>query len=138
MLRKLGKFVSNDCYSFQECSTPALKRILYLKKASRLFSQILVCLMSILYILNNTRNIFVFGVLAPLPAICQLYHSIKQFQGWKKPEYPVRTTDHGKQLASFSTCGCESSAPFLQFTKQGANPHRIGESLYDLLGNQTT
>ena len=29
----------------------------------------------------------------------------------------------GKQLASFITCGCESSAPFF------VNPHRIGDRL---------
>ena len=28
----------------------------------------------------------------------------------------------GKQLVNFISCGCESSAPFLQFTKLGANP----------------
>jgi hypothetical protein len=27
-----------------------------------------------------------------------------------------------KQLVNFITCGCESSAPFLQFTKPDANP----------------
>ena len=32
----------------------------------------------------------------------------------------------GKQLANFITRGCESSAPFLQFTKLDANPRRIG------------
>jgi len=31
-----------------------------------------------------------------------------------------------KQLVSFITCGCESSAPFLYLTKPGANTRRIG------------
>jgi hypothetical protein len=35
----------------------------------------------------------------------------------------------GKQLVNFITCGCESSAPFLSFTKPGANPRRIGDRL---------
>jgi hypothetical protein len=35
----------------------------------------------------------------------------------------------GKQLVNFITCGCESSAPFLQFTKTDANPRRIGDRL---------
>ena len=35
----------------------------------------------------------------------------------------------GKQLVNFITCGCGPSAPFLQFTKLGANPRRIGDRL---------
>jgi len=34
-----------------------------------------------------------------------------------------------KQLATFITCGCQSSAPFFVIYKDGANPHRIGERL---------
>jgi hypothetical protein len=30
----------------------------------------------------------------------------------------------GKQLINFITCGYESSAPFLLFTKSGVNPHQ--------------
>jgi hypothetical protein len=35
----------------------------------------------------------------------------------------------GKQQVNFITCGCESSAPFLQFTKPGTNPRSIGDRL---------
>ena len=35
----------------------------------------------------------------------------------------------GKQLINFITCGCESSAPFMLFTKSGVNPRRIGDKL---------
>ena len=44
----------------------------------------------------------------------------------------------GKQLVNFTTCGCESSAPFLYFTKPGANPRRIVDRRYEVLGNPTT
>ena len=43
-----------------------------------------------------------------------------------------------KQLVNFITCDCESSAPFLLFTKTGANPRHIEIGLYELLGNPTT
>jgi len=35
----------------------------------------------------------------------------------------------GKQLVNFITSHCESSAPFLLFTKPGANPRHIGNRL---------
>ena len=38
-------------------------------------------------------DLFDFWCLTPLSARFQLYHG-DQFQWWKKPEYPERTTDH--------------------------------------------
>ena len=40
----------------------------------------------------------------------------------EEAEYPERTTDQGQ-----ATGKLESSAPFLEFTKPGANPRRMGE-----------
>jgi hypothetical protein len=59
--------------------------------------------------------------LMPLSAIFQLYHG-NQFWRWKKPKYPVRTTNHGQAVVSFITCGCESSAPFFVIYKAGCEP----------------
>jgi hypothetical protein len=39
----------------------------------------------------------------------------------------------GKQLVNFIICGCESSAPFLLFTKPGANRTVLVVCLYELL-----
>ena len=55
----------------------------------------------------------IYCVLIPLSAIFQLYH------GNQLVEEPP-TMD--KQLVSFITCGCESSAPFCVIYKAGREP----------------
>jgi hypothetical protein len=52
-----------------------------------------------------------------------------QIRGWYLWIYVLfACSPMGKQLVNFITCGCESSAPFLQLVI----------SLYELLGNPTT
>jgi hypothetical protein len=69
---------------------------------------------------------FIYCVLAPLSAIFQLHHG-DQFQWWKKPEYPVKTTDHGQATGKLYHLRCESSSPFCVIYKAGREPTRIGD-----------
>jgi len=52
----------------------------------------------------------IFGVLTPLSAIFQLYHGLSGERSRSTRREPPTM---GKQLLSFITCGCESSALFL-------------------------
>ena len=69
----------------------------------RLFGQI--CQIHQIIVLYHTeiQCDLIFGVLTPLSAIFQLYHG-DQFQWWKKPEYPERTTDHGQATGKLIQC----------------------------------
>jgi hypothetical protein len=60
-----------------------------------------------------------FWCLMPLSAIFQLYHG-DQFLVVEEAGVPERTM--GKQLVSFITCGCKSSAPFFVIYKAGREP----------------
>ena len=52
----------------------------------------------------------------------KLYHS-EQFQWWKKPEYPERTTDHSQATGNlYHLLYCESSALFFAMYKAGREP----------------
>ena len=57
------------------------------------------------------------------------YIMVTSFSGGRSRSTRREPPTMGKQLVDFITCGCESSAPFLEFTKPGANPHRIGDRL---------
>jgi len=51
------------------------------------------------------------------------------FRGERSRSIQREPLTKGKQLVSFTTCGCESSAPYLLFTNPGAKPRRIGDRL---------
>ena len=57
------------------------------------------------------------------------YNMAASFNGGRSRSTRRELPTMGKQLGSFITCGCDSSTPFLQFTKPGANPRRIGDKL---------
>ena len=67
--------------------------------------------------------ILIFGVVAPLSAIFQLYHG-DQLQRWKKQEYQERTTDHGQATGKLYDLRLRVECTFF-LTKQGANPRRM-------------
>jgi hypothetical protein len=79
-----------------------------------------------------------FSVLTPLSAIFQLYHG-DQFYWWKKPEYSERTTDHGQATGKLYHLRLRVECTlFFLIYKAGGEPRRIGDGLYELLGNPTT
>jgi hypothetical protein len=57
------------------------------------------------------------------------YIMATSISGGKRLSTQRKPPTMGKQLVNFITCGCELSAPFLQFTKPGPNPRRIGDRL---------
>ena len=61
---------------------------------------------------------------------------VTSFSGGRSRSTRREPPTMGKQLVNFITYDYELSAPFLWFTKLGANPRRIG--LYELLDNPTT
>ena len=76
--------------------------------------------------------------LTPLSAIFQLYHG-DQFQWWKKPEYPERTTDHGQAIGKLYHLRLRVECTLCCNLQSRARTHAeqvIG--LYELLGNSTT
>jgi len=56
---------------------------------------------------------FIFVCLTPFSAIFQLFHGDQSFNGGRSQNTRREPSNMGKQLVSFITCGCESSAPFL-------------------------
>ena len=81
------------------------------------------------YVKDIWNWIFEFWCSTPLSVIFQQYIMATSFSGGGRRSTRREPSTMGKQLANFITCGCESSTPFLLFTKLGANPRRIGDRL---------
>ena len=80
----------------------------------------------------------IFGVLMPLSAIFQLYRG-DQFQWWKKPEYPERTTDHGNVTGKLYHLRLRVECTlFCNLQSRVRNHAVLLIGLYELLGNPTT
>ena len=72
--------------------------------------------------------IFDFWWLTPLSAIFQLCHG-DNFEWWKKPEYPERTTDHGQATGKSYHLRLRVECTFIVIYKPDSNPRRIGDRL---------
>jgi hypothetical protein len=59
--------------------------------------------------------------LTPFSAIFQLYHG-DQFYWWNKPEYPERTTDHGKAIGKLYHLRLRVECIFFVIYKAGREP----------------
>ena len=71
-------------------------------------------------IVSNMLIDLIFGILTPLSAIFQLYHG-DQLYWWKKPEYPERTTDHGKATGKLLSLAATSRVhPFCNLQSRAA------------------
>ena len=79
-----------------------------------------------------------FRCLVPLSAIFQLYH-VDQFQWWKKPEYPERTTHHGQATGKLYHLRLRVECTIFCNLQSRARTHAVLViGLYELLGNPTT
>ena len=78
-----------------------------------------------------------FWCLTPLSAIFQLYHG-DQFEWWKRPEYPERTTNHGQ--ATGKLCHLQMRDECTLFCNLQSRSRTLATlviGLYELLGNPT-
>ena len=81
---------------------------------------------------------FGFWCLMPLSAISQLYHG-DQFQWWKKPKYPERTTDHGQVTGKLYHLRLQVECTLFCNLQSWVRTHAVLVlGLYELLGNPTT
>ena len=89
---------------------------------------------------QNDVNLWVWGLVfnATFSNISAISFMATSFSGGRNQSTRREPLTMGKQLVNFITCGYESNAPFLQFTKPGANPAVLVIGLYELLGNPTT
>ena len=79
----------------------------------------------------------IFGVLTPLSTIFQLYHG-DQFQWWRKPEYPERTTDHGQATGNLYHLRLRVECTLFCKLQSRARTHAVLViGLYELLDPET-
>jgi hypothetical protein len=82
--------------------------------------------------------ILIFGVLTPLSAIFQLYHG-DQFEWWKKPAYPERTTDHGQATGKLYHLLLRVECTLFCNLQSWARTQAVLViGLYEMFGNPTT
>jgi hypothetical protein len=79
-----------------------------------------------------------FGVLAPLSTIFQLYHG-DQFKWWKKTEYPERAADHGQATGKLYHLWMRVECILFYNLQRRARTHAVlVKGVYELLGNPAT
>jgi hypothetical protein len=79
-----------------------------------------------------------FWCLTPLSAIFQLYHG-DQFEWWKKPNYPERSTDHGQATGKLYHLRLRVECTRFCNLQSRARTHAVLViGFFELLGNPTT
>ena len=77
---------------------------------------------------QNVQTFWFCLCVTPLSAIFQLYYG-DQFEWWRKPEYPDRTTNPGQATGELYHLRLRVDCTFLVIYKAGREPTRIGDRL---------